>query len=69
MARYVSLKFATSDGATFGVSIPYAKSAITEAEVRAAATAMIAASPWVTTPAELRSASLRETTVTDLVEG
>ena len=69
MARYVSLKFETSDGATFGISIPYAKSVVTEAEVRAAATAMIAASPWVTAPTGLRSASLRETTVTDLVEG
>ena len=69
MARYLSMKFATSDGATFGISIPYAKSVLTEAEVRAAATAMIAASPWVTAPSELRSASLRETTVTDLVEG
>lgn len=69
MARYLSMKFATSDGGTFGISIPYAKSVLTEAEVRAAATAMIAASPWVTAPAELRSASLRETTVTDLVEG
>ena len=69
MARYVSLKFATSDGATFGISIPYAKSVVTEQMARDAAAAMIAASPWVTTPAELRSASLRETTVTDLVEG
>ena len=69
MARYLSLKFATSDGATFGVSIPYAKSTLTEAEVRTQTTAMIAASPWVTAPAELRSASLRETTVTELVEG
>lgn len=69
MARYVSMKFETADGATFGISIPYAKSAITEADVRTAATAMIAASPWVTAPTGLRSASLRETTVTDLVEG
>ena len=69
MARYVSLKFETSDGATFGVSIPYAKSVVTEQMVRDAAAAMIAASPWVTTPSGLRSASLRETTVTDLVEG
>ena len=69
MARYLSMKFATSDGGTFGISIPYAKSVLTEVEVRAAATAMIASSPWVTAPAELRSASLRETTVTDLVEG
>ena len=69
MARYLSMKFATSDGGTFGISIPYAKSVLTEAEVRAAATAMIDASHWVTAPSELRSASLRETTVTDLVEG
>lgn len=69
MARYLSLKFATADGATFGISIPYAKTTLTENEVRTQATAMIAASPWVTTPTELRAASLRETTVTELVEG
>lgn len=69
MARYLSLKFATSDGGTFGISIPYAKESLTEAEVRTQTTAMIAASPWVTAPSELRSASLREVTVTDLVEG
>ena len=69
MARYLSMKFATSDGGTFGISIPYAKAVLTENEVRTQAAAMIAASPWVTAPSELRSASLRETTVTDLVEG
>ena len=69
MARYLSLKFATSDGGTFGISIPYAKSVVTEQMARDAAAAMIAASPWVTAPTELRSASIRETTVTDLVEG
>lgn len=69
MARYLSLKFEVSDGSTFGVSIPYAKSVLTEAEVRAAASAMITNSPWITAPSDLRSASIRETTVTDIVEG
>ena len=69
MARYLSLKFEVADGATFGVSIPYAKSTLTEIDVRTAAAAMIANSPWITTPSDLRSASIRETTVTDLVEG
>lgn len=69
MARYLSIKFETADGATFGISIPYAKELLTEAEVRTQTTAMISASPWVTAPTRLRSASLRETNVTDLVEG
>lgn len=69
MARYLSLKFATADGSTFGISIPYAKAVLTEAEVRTQAALMVTNSPWVTAPSELRSASLRETTVTDLVEG
>ncbi len=69
MARYLSLKFATADGATIGVSIPYCKSVLTETDVRTAAAAMIAASPWVTAPTELRSASIRETNVSDIVRG
>ena len=69
MARYLSLKFEVADGSTFGVSIPYAKSVLTENDVRTAAAAMIANSPWITTPSDLRSASIRETTVTDIVEG
>ena len=69
MARYVNIKFEVADGGTFSVSVPYAKSVVTEQMVRDAATAMIANSPWVTAPSGLRSASLRETTTTDLVEG
>jgi hypothetical protein len=69
MALTLQLVFDNEDGKTRTLSVPYAKSGVTQAEVQTAMTALVGLPLFTPDLTGIRSASLVDRTVTEILGG